>query len=398
MKQNLYAWFFEGGVVGVPKRLLGLMEPLGLDFDDLGKIIYLLYAGTDEVKSDDRYAIEAARTLHGKGLVNWYTDRETIDFSPMFDKIAAALGENSQKTELTSSDEFSTNQLNYAALVKKLEREQGKFLSLKEKQEIETAVQKYNWSYDLLYEIYMFYQKNFRRHTYDFAFFCQMAYGAKVEDSGGLARFIESLETTNTKVQEVLRRLGKYNNPTEKQKEMYLKWTNLWKFSHEMILLAADEIGLTGLWFEGQKYFANTLPEDYVPQETKILTEAKKWLDVYFSGEEPKFTPPLHPTSSVFRQEVWKILLQIPYGQTITYGEIARRIAVMKNTSHMSAQAVGGAVGHNEISIIIPCHRVVGTNGSLTGYAGGIDKKISLLKLEHTDMSRLFIPKKGTAL
>ena len=164
------------------------------------------------------------------------------------------------------------------------------------------------------------------------------------------------------------------------------------------ILLAADEIGLTGLWFEGQKYFANTLPEDYVPQETKILTEAKKWLDVYFSGEEPKFTPPLRPTGSVFRQEVWKILLQIPYGQTITYGEIACKMAEMKNTSHMSAQAVGGAVGHNEISIIIPCHRVVGTNGSLTGYAGGIDKKISLLKLERTDMSRLFVPKKGTAL
>ena len=95
---------------------------------------------------------------------------------------------------------------------------------------------------------------------------------------------------------------------------------------------------------------------------------------------------------------MWKILLQIPYGQTITYGEIARRMAVMKNTSHMSAQAVGGAVGHNEISIIIPCHRVVGTNGSLTGYAGGIDKKILLLKLERTDMSRLFVPKKGTAL
>ena len=164
------------------------------------------------------------------------------------------------------------------------------------------------------------------------------------------------------------------------------------------ILLAADEIGLTGLWFEGQKYFANTLPEEYVPQETKILTKAKKWLDVYFSGEEPKFTPPLHPDGSTFRQEVWKILLQIPYGQTITYGEIARRMAVMKNTSHMSAQAVGGAVGHNEISIIIPCHRVVGTNGSLTGYAGGIDKKILLLKLERTDMSRLFVPKKGTAL
>ena len=164
------------------------------------------------------------------------------------------------------------------------------------------------------------------------------------------------------------------------------------------ILLAADEIGLTGLWFEGQKYFANTLPDDHIPQETEILTEAKRWLDIYFSGEEPNFIAPLHPTGSVFRQEVWKILLQIPYGQTITYGEIACRMAEIKNTSHMSAQAVGGAVGHNKISIIIPCHRVVGTNGSLTGYAGGIDRKISLLKLEHTDMSRLFVPKKGTAL
>ena len=164
------------------------------------------------------------------------------------------------------------------------------------------------------------------------------------------------------------------------------------------ILLAADEIGLTGLWFEGQKYFANTLPEDYVPQETKILTEAKKWLDVYFSGEEPNFTPPLHPNGSTFRKAVWQILLEIPYGQTITYGEIARRIAVMKNTSHMSAQAVGGAVGHNEISIIIPCHRVIGTNGSLTGYAGGIDKKIKLLQLEKVNMESFFTPKKGTAL
>ena len=164
------------------------------------------------------------------------------------------------------------------------------------------------------------------------------------------------------------------------------------------ILLAADEIGLTGLWFEGQKYFANTFPEEKISQETEILAETKKWLDIYFSGQEPTFTPPLHPEGSAFRQAVWKILLQIPYGQTITYGEIASRITEMKNTSHMSAQAIGGAVGHNKVSIIIPCHRVVGTNGSLTGYAGGIDKKISLLKLEHADMSHLFIPTKGTAL
>lgn len=164
------------------------------------------------------------------------------------------------------------------------------------------------------------------------------------------------------------------------------------------ILLAADEIGLTGLWFEGQKYFANTLPDERISQETPILKEAKRWLDIYFSGKEPEFTPPLHPEGSEFRQAVWQILLQIPYGQTITYGEIARRLEERQNTSHMSAQAVGGAVGHNEVSIIIPCHRVVGTNGSLTGYAGEIDKKIALLELEHTDMSRFFVPKKGTAL
>ena len=164
------------------------------------------------------------------------------------------------------------------------------------------------------------------------------------------------------------------------------------------IFLAADEIGLTGLWFEGQKYFANTLPDETVSQEIPILTEAKSWLDMYFAGEEPKFTPALHLTGSPFRQAVWKILLQIPYGQTMTYGEIAKKLAQIQKVDHMSAQAVGGAVGHNEISIIIPCHRMVGTNGSLTGYAGGLDKKIALLKLENTDMNGLFVPKNGITL
>jgi len=129
-----------------------------------------------------------------------------------------------------------------------------------------------------------------------------------------------------------------------------------------------------------------------------ILLEAKRWLDIYFAGKEPNFTPPLHPIGSAFRQSVWEILLQIPYGKTTTYGEIAHKMAEKTGCSRMSAQAVGGAVGHNEISIIIPCHRVVGTNGSLTGYAGGIDKKMKLLKLEGTDMTGFFVPKKGTAL
>ena len=164
------------------------------------------------------------------------------------------------------------------------------------------------------------------------------------------------------------------------------------------ILLAADEIGLTGLWFDGEKYFADHLPAEYTEQETPVLTEAGRWLDIYFAGKEPGFLPPLHPIGSAFRQSVWKILLQIPYGKTTTYGEIARQLAKEQGIPRMSAQAVGGAVGHNEISIMIPCHRVVGTNGSLTGYAGGIAKKVKLLELEHTDMTGFFIPKKGTAL
>lgn len=164
------------------------------------------------------------------------------------------------------------------------------------------------------------------------------------------------------------------------------------------ILLAADEIGLTGSWFDGEKYFADNLPAEHAERQTPILAEAARWLDIYFTGKEPGFTPPLHPIGSAFRQAVWEILLQIPYGQTTTYGEIARQLAEKQGLEKMSSQAVGGAVGHNEISVIIPCHRVVGTSGSLTGYAGGIDKKVKLLELERADMCGFFIPKKGTAL
>ena len=168
--------------------------------------------------------------------------------------------------------------------------------------------------------------------------------------------------------------------------EIYQKaYTSRYHSALGDILLAADEIGLTGLWFVGQNYFADTLPAEQIEQETVILAQAKEWLDVYFSGKEPDFTPPLHPIGSPFRQAVWKLLLQIPYGQTMTYGEIARQMEKLQNRPHMSAQAVGGAVGHNGISIIIPCHRVVGTKGSLTGYAGGLDKKMALLELEHAN-------------
>lgn len=168
--------------------------------------------------------------------------------------------------------------------------------------------------------------------------------------------------------------------------DIYQKaYTSVYSSELGDILLAADEIGLTGLWFFGQSYFADTLPAEQVAQETPILAQAREWLDEYFSGKEPDFTPTLHPMGSPFRQAVWNLLLQIPYGQTTTYGEIARQLEKLQNRPHMSAQAVGGAVGHNGISIIIPCHRVVGTKGSLTGYAGGLDKKMALLELEHAN-------------
>lgn len=164
------------------------------------------------------------------------------------------------------------------------------------------------------------------------------------------------------------------------------------------ILLAADDIGLTGLWFEGQKYFALHLDPKREERELPPFETAKRWLDLYFSGKEPDFSVPLHFTGTDFQNEVWRILCAVPYGQTTTYGEIARQLARERGLPHMSAQAVGGAVGRNRISVIVPCHRVVGTDGSLTGYAGGIDRKRKLLALEGVDMSRLFIPKKGTAL
>lgn len=152
------------------------------------------------------------------------------------------------------------------------------------------------------------------------------------------------------------------------------------------ILLANDEIGLTGLWFDVGKNYADHLDLEYEEKETPVLKQTKEWLTIYFSGKEPDFLPPIHMIGTPFQLSVWEILQKIPYGKTVTYGEIAKEIARMRGIPRMSAQAVGGAVGHNNISIIIPCHRVVGTNGSLTGYAGGLDKKEKLLTLEHTDV------------
>ncbi|WP_423972031.1 methylated-DNA--[protein]-cysteine S-methyltransferase [Elusimicrobium simillimum] len=166
------------------------------------------------------------------------------------------------------------------------------------------------------------------------------------------------------------------------------------------LLMASDGKNITGLWMKGQKYYAATLPAGAVKNaDLPVFKTAAKWLDKYFAGKNPPLSDlRLAPKGSDFRAEVWKILCEIPYGKVITYGDIAKKIAKKSGKKTMSGQAVGGAVGHNPISIIIPCHRVVGANGSLTGFAGGVGKKVKLLGLEGVDMSGLTVPKKGTAV
>ena len=154
-----------------------------------------------------------------------------------------------------------------------------------------------------------------------------------------------------------------------------------------VLTLASDGTALTGLWFAGQLHFASTLDPDYRLSRRPEFDPAMRWLDVYFSGREPDFTPPLHLRGSAFRQAVWAQLLQIPYGATRTYGAIAGCLAREAGRSRLSAQAVGGAVGHNPVSLIVPCHRVVGCGGAMVGYAGGLWRKEWLLALEQRPVS-----------
>ena len=162
------------------------------------------------------------------------------------------------------------------------------------------------------------------------------------------------------------------------------------------ITLASDGVNLVGLWNGNHKYMYKNMEQK---DDLSVFRATKKWLDRYFAGEKPGINElPLKPAGTEFRQAVWKILCDIPYGETVTYGGIAKQMAKKLNKPGMSAQAVGGAVGHNPISIIIPCHRVVGSNGSLTGYGGGIKIKVKLLEHEGFDMTKFFVPTKGTAL
>lgn len=148
------------------------------------------------------------------------------------------------------------------------------------------------------------------------------------------------------------------------------------------ITIAGSGDALTGLWFDGQKHFPDLRDCLYEPGTLPVFREAERWLDLYFSGRDPGFTPKLEMRTTAFRKKVWEILLDIPYGKTVTYGEVARRTAAVLHVPGMSAQAVGGAVGHNAVSLMIPCHRVLGADGRLTGYAGGTERKRMLLEME----------------
>ena len=159
------------------------------------------------------------------------------------------------------------------------------------------------------------------------------------------------------------------------------------------MIMAADEEGLTGLWFAEQKYFDVVELRNCQEKDLPIFDDVKRWLDGYFQGKNPNFNLPLHLVGTEFQKRVWQILYQIPYGQTVTYGDIAKMLATDMGIGKVSAQAVGGAVGHNKISIIVPCHRVVGAKGNLTGYAGGLDKKIALLQLENAYKDNFYVPK-----
>ncbi|MCE7782584.1 methylated-DNA--[protein]-cysteine S-methyltransferase [Staphylococcus xylosus] len=162
------------------------------------------------------------------------------------------------------------------------------------------------------------------------------------------------------------------------------------------ITLTSDGESITGLWLPNHQDIESHYDDKLIEKDQPVFEQATRWLDSYFSGNKPKIDFPLKAIGTPFRETVWKILLEIPHGETVTYSDIAQKVALERGKEKMSSQAVGGAVGSNPISIIIPCHRVVGKDGSLTGYGGGIDTKIELLKLEQQDMTQFYKPKNST--
>lgn len=239
IKNDLAAWFFEGGSVSLPKKLIGLSETLGLDFKDLGQISYIMYCDC-LIEKDDKYSMTAARALKRKSLIDLQESGEAwqISFSPMFQMIEKKLGLN-EKTGLIE-DEAPVSQATYADAIKRIEQELAIFLTVREKMEIQEVVQNYLWDYPLVAQMFINYHKNFKRQ-YPFKFYCKMAFGNNVSDLDSLNEFHENADRLDYKIAEVKKRLGHRRTYSEVEKEAYLKWTNLWKFSHEMVLFAVDQ-------------------------------------------------------------------------------------------------------------------------------------------------------------
>lgn len=235
LQEQLIAWLLGSGSVSLPKGIFALMDPLRLDFSDIGRLLYLLSLEGD-LPAQDSHAQDAAMALSSRGLVQVSADGSKVYFEPFIRRILEVTGLKEEAPQQQPSLSQS-----YLDLVRTFEKEQGRFLSMKEKTDLSKAMQQYGWSADLTYEIYTFYLKNHRRRNYGFPFFAQMAHQAKVVDQASFASFCQQLDQKGRKTAEVLRRLGKYNNPSEAQKDMYAKWQHDWGFSHEMVLLATDD-------------------------------------------------------------------------------------------------------------------------------------------------------------
>lgn len=239
-KNTLASWFFEGGAVSIPKRLIGLSEMIGLDHKELGQITYILYC-ENKISKDDKFSMNAVRGLKRRNLLSLEEvgDFYQVNFDPLFELIENKLGLN-DATSKEVKEVSSTSETSYSDMLKRVESELAIFLTVREKMELQEVVQQYLWDYDLVGEMYINYYKNFKRQ-YPFKFYCKMAYGNNVSDVTALKEFQENLNYLDYKIVEVKKRLGHRKNYSEVEKETYLKWINLWKFSHEMVILAVDQ-------------------------------------------------------------------------------------------------------------------------------------------------------------
>ena len=280
---NFLSWFLDEGYVVIPKKVLGLMEPLGLGFEELGKIMYLLYCDNSIIDTRDDYALNAVKTLSLKEIVDWDVDTGKYSFSPLYalieEKITGTEKTSLFKIDTPSEKGIMLEEISYSQMIKELEKKLGKFLSFKEKTEIQMVAQSYEWPLDLVQDMFLYHQTSLRK-LYTFTFFAKMAFGAKVEDKESLALFLENLNYVSYKVTEIKRRLGQKSNPSEPEKEMYLKWINEWKLNHELVLYALEQtVSASNASFKYVDSILNNWRKEGVDSVQKAKENLEKRLD-----------------------------------------------------------------------------------------------------------------------